>query len=92
MAATFLELRTRVTPAALADEIVGAIDRRLPAFEKTSAAIKNYPLIAAGVVAGVGFLIRQALNGHPAERPAAPARDSRRIRNRRQQPSKGDET
>ena len=61
LAGTISQIRSKLTPDALAAESLKGIDSRLPLLKKLESAAKRHPLLAAGILAGASFLIQRAI-------------------------------
>lgn len=81
-AATLLQVRERMNPAALADEAIGIIDPKSTFVRRIAETVKENPMVAASLVAGTGFLLKQAMNG-TGEDGIKPKRVPKRIRSKR---------
>jgi hypothetical protein len=61
-------LRYKLAPEALAAEALQTVDARLPTLKGLETAVKRYPLIAAAILAGAGFLFRRAIRAPASSR------------------------
>jgi hypothetical protein len=85
-AKTLLEVRGRLTLSGLANETLGLINLQFTPLRSAYSAIKRNPILAAGVLAGVGWLFKQALavngrslHGRTWVRPLSPKPRKKRL-------------
>ena len=67
-ATTLLDLRSRLTLPGLADEALGHLDPHFTRLPSVYSAVKRHPLLVASALAGVGWLLKQALQKNTRSR------------------------
>lgn len=80
-AASLLDLRSRLTLSGLVDLAVGYLDPRSTYLRPVYSAVRRNPLVAASVVAGAAWLLRQSLQDSTS-RSSEPGRNARLGRTR----------
>ncbi len=75
-AASLLDLRSRLTLPGLVDLAVGYLDPRSTHLRPAYSAVRRNPLVAASVVAGAAWLLRQSLQDS-AGRSSEPGHSAR---------------
>ena len=63
-AKTLLEVRSHLTPSGLANETLGLINPQYGRLRSACSAVIHHPILAAGLLAGAGWLFKHALRAN----------------------------